>query len=355
MKNFPGIDCRFNKDGSTTYRARCRYKGHTFVSKTFKNLTLAKKWKRETDALIQQDLYLAHSKAEKHTLCEAIDRYCKEVLPHKPKNAKNVLCHLARWKKDLGHLRLNRVTPATLSEVREKLLSESVPSGNQRSNTTVVRYLASLSHVLSTATIEWLWLKENPVLKVRKPKQSRGRVRFLSEEEFPRLLDSCKASNNLLLYPIVMLALTTGMRSGEVLKLKWQDIDLSKGRLTLYETKNGEIRVVAIPSNTVKVLEAFYQSQLRLSPLLFPGTDPTKPIDFRSAWRFALKRAKITDFVFHDLRHTFASYLVMSGASLAEVAEALGHKTLAMVKRYAHLSECHLGGVVEKMNKRFFR
>lgn len=157
MKIPPGIDERKNKNG-TTYRARCRYKGHKFVSKTFKSLTLAKKWKCETDGLIQQGLYLSHSKAEQHTLAEAIDRYLKEILQHKPKNARNIEYHLERWKREVGHLRLNRVTAAIIVETREKLLSEIVPSGQRRSNTTVVRYLSSLSHVLSTAANEWLWI-----------------------------------------------------------------------------------------------------------------------------------------------------------------------------------------------------
>ena len=90
------------------------------------------------------------------------------------------------------------------------------------------------------------------------------------------------------------------------------------------------------------------------SPYLFPGKFPKKPIDIRSAWEMAVKRSEILDLRFHDLRHSCASYLAMNGASLAEIAEVLGHKTLAMVKRYAHLSENHTAKVVSSMNEKIF-
>jgi len=90
------------------------------------------------------------------------------------------------------------------------------------------------------------------------------------------------------------------------------------------------------------------------TPLLFPGNNPGKPVDLRAPWNTAVKRAGLVDFRFHDLRHSAASYLAMNGASLNEIAAVLGHKTLAMVQRYAHLSESHKAGVVERMNAAIF-
>jgi integrase len=177
------------------------------------------------------------------------------------------------------------------------------------------------------------------------------------------LLKACQASSNPYLYPVVVLALSTGMRQGEIMGLKWEDVDLHQGRVTLHETKNGERRVVPLVGKALELLKEYAKVRRIGTPLLFPGKVKTqrpgevatyRPIDLRAPWLAALKKAGIDDFRFHDLRHSTASYLAMNGASLAEIAEVLGHKTLQMVKRYAHLSEAHTAGVVARMNERIF-
>jgi integrase len=190
--------------------------------------------------------------------------------------------------------------------------------------------------------------------KVTKPSESRGRVRFLSDEERKCLLNACKESPNPHLHIVVVLALSTGMRQAEIMNLKWADVDLQKGRIILHETKNGERRVVHIKGLALQLLEGLDRKRRIDTPMLFPGREPRKPIDLRFPWERALKASRIENFRFHDLRHSAASYLAMNGASLAEIAEVLGHKTLAMVKRYAHLSETHTAGVVASMNERIF-
>lgn len=147
-----------------------------------------------------------------------------------------------------------------------------------------------------------------------------------------------------------MLALSTGMRLGEILNLTWTDVDLEAGKAVLHETKNGERRVVAIVSVALELLRKHKELQKANTLFVFPNERGSAPVNIRNDWERALKVAEIEDFRFHDLRHTFASYLAMNGASLAELAEALGHKTLAMVKRYAHLSEAHTASVVQRMN-----
>ncbi|HEY4830966.1 MAG TPA: hypothetical protein VIH61_00170 [Waddliaceae bacterium] len=107
----PGIDRREATDGTVTYRVRIRIKGSKPISKTFKNLTHAKQWQRTTEAQVEKGLYLSYAEAEQHTLAQAIDRYDKEVLYRKPKDARNVARHLACWKKELGHLKLSRLNP----------------------------------------------------------------------------------------------------------------------------------------------------------------------------------------------------------------------------------------------------
>jgi integrase len=138
-------------------------------------------------------------------------------------------------------------------------------------------------------------------------------------------------------------------------------VDLHQGRITLHETKNGERRVVPLAGKALELLQAHAKVRRLDTPLLFPSKVrdpktkvPVGPMDLRTPWENALKTAGIEDFRFHDLRHSAASYLAMNGASLAEIAEVLGHKTLQMVKRYSHLSEAHTAGVVARMNARIF-
>jgi len=171
--------------------------------------------------------------------------------------------------------------------------------------------------------------------------------------ERTRLMKACQSSDNPHLYTIVVLALSTGMRQGEIMGLTWDDVDLNQGRITLRETKNGEIRVVPLVSKALNLLRELPRQTD--TPLLFPNkVKQGKPMDLRVPWEKALKKAKIGNFHFHDLRHSAASYLAMNGATIAEIAEVLGHKTLQMVKRYAHLSESHVAGVVGRMNDQIF-
>ena len=191
--------------------------------------------------------------------------------------------------------------------------------------------------------------------RVRKPKEPRGRVRFLSDDERTRLLAACKEHNNPALYAIVVLALSTGARQGEILNLTWKDVSVSRGMIVLQETKNDERRAIPLQGHALEIVKEMRTVRRIDTDLLFPSRqDPDKPLNIQNIWRAALEKVAIEDFKFHDLRHSAASYLAMSGASLAEIADVLGHKTLQMVKRYAHLSEQHTVGVVARMNANIF-
>ena len=168
------------------------------------------------------------------------------------------------------------------------------------------------------------------------------------------MLEACQTSRNPYLHTIVVLALATGARRGELLGLRWPDVDLKRATLAFQETKNGERRAVPLTGQALALMGQHAKVRRLDTVLVFPDATGKKPGGIREAFEGAVKRAGIVDFRFHDLRHTAASYLAMSGASLAEIAEVLGHKTLAMVKRYAHLSEAHTRGVVERMNRAVF-
>jgi integrase len=258
--------------------------------------------------------------------------------------------HLTWWKDHIGDRLLADVTPSLLAEYRDKLAKgERSP----RSPATVVRYMAALSHAFSIAVREWEWVDDSPLRKVSKPKEPRGRVRFLSDEEREILLVACKQSKASYLYPLVVLALSTGARRGELLGLTWGDIDLKRRVAILHQTKNEERRALPITGHALGCVEKLAEIRRIDTNLLFPDETGKKPVEIRPAWEKVLKETRLEDFRFHDLRHSAASYLALSGASLAEIAEVLGHKTLQMVKRYSHLSEQHTAGVVAKMNKKF--
>lgn len=353
------IEKRTSREGKTSYRVKVRLKGFPVQSATFERLTDARKWAQDTESAIRNGRHFKTSEAKRHTLAELIDRYIGTVLPSKPKSKAKQTAQLEWWKDQIGAYALADVTPALIVNHRDKLIGGITVRGKPRSPATVVRYMAALSHAFTIAVKEWGWIDDSPMRKVTKPKESRGRVRFLSDSERAVLLKACKESSNPYLYPVVVLALSTGMRHGEIMGLTWEDVDLNRGRAILHETKNGERRAVAVTGHVMDLLKEMGRVRQIDSNLLFPSREnrpqkPQKAIDLRTPWEAALKKADIPDFRFHDLRHSAASYLAMNGASLAEIAEVLGHKTLQMVKRYAHLSEGHTARVVESMNRKIF-
>lgn len=349
------IQERNTEDGKTHYRVQIRLKGHPTETATFERKTDAKLWAQQTESAMRDGRHFKTAEAKKHTLAELVDRYIRDVIPTKPKNAAATTAQLLWWKKQIGHCLLSDLTPALIAEQRDLLIKGKTFKGSIRSPSTVVRYLAALSHALTVGFKEWGWLEDSPMRKVTKPKEPRGRVRFLNDDERTALLRACQESNNPYLYPVVVLALSTGMRQGEIMNLRWENIDLFKGRIILEQTKNGERRAIPLRGLALQLLQGHIVHKQQDIGLLFPSKDNVaKPMDLRFPWEQALKKAGIKNYKFHDNRHSCASYLLMNGASLPEIAEILGHKTLAMVKRYAHLSETHTTNVVEKMNLNVF-
>lgn len=149
--------------------------------------------------------------------------------------------------------------------------------------------------------------------------------------------------------------MSTGMRKGEILGLRWQQIDLARAHLTLHETKNGDRRGVPLAGLALSLLRDLHEKCNSQTDFVFPSPKVPKPILIAKAWSTALAAAGVTHFRFHDLRHSAASYLVMAGASLSEVGDVLGHKSVQMTKRYAHLADGHTKRVVTVMNAQIFK
>lgn len=347
------IKKRDDRNGKPHYQVHVRLKGHRAQYATFERLTDARKWAQKTEVAIREGRHFKTTEAKKHTLGELIDRYIENILPQKLKSLKSQKPQLLWWKQQLGSKLLSDITPSIIAEQRDRLLREMTVRKKLRSNATVVRYLSALSHAFTIAVKEWGWLDDSPTRKVTKPREPRGRVRYLNDAERVNLLRICEGSSNPFLYIVVVLALSTGMRRSEIMNLRWRDVDLKEGRITLHETKNGERRVVPVTGRALQLLLHLEKKRRLDTHLLFPGNDPQKPIDLRCAWEAAVKAAGIEDFVFHSLRHTAASYLAMNGASLIEIAELLGHRQISMSRRYSHLSKVHIAGVVASMNEKF--
>ena len=338
------IEKRTASDGTTSYRVKVRLRGQPVQSATFASLTKAKQWATQTEAAIREGRHFQTAEAKRHTLAEAIERYERENLPGM-KSAKHRRTYDAFWAGRLGAHTLADITPAAINDALRELATE-----RQLGPQSVAHYRQALSSVLTQAVNTWQWIEQSPMHRVPKPSLPRGRVRYLSDDERTRLLEACKASANADLYLAVLLALTTGGRQAETMGATWAQIDLQRATLQLEETKNGSRRALHLAAPVLALLKERAKVRRIDTGLLFPSrVNPKQPVDLRQPWEKALQAAGIEGFHWHDLRHTFASMAAMNGASLPELAALLGHKTLAMVQRYAHLSPSHTASLAERV------
>lgn len=199
---------------------------------------------------------------------------------------------------------------------------------------TAKNHLAIIKRIFNYS-IEMGYLKNSPV-KTRPMKFDNKRTRFLNYDEKIRLLDSCCISKNKYLYAIVQIALQAGLRKGEIKSLKSSDIANGMIQIKAENTKATKMRVIPLTEELARIFND-------LGVFDFD-------IDFDNAFEWAVKRAKIEDFHFHDLRHTFASDLVMKGVDLYTISKLLGHSTIEMTQRYAHLAPSALIEAIKKLN-----
>lgn len=339
------IEKRVSEDGKTAYRVKIRLTGHPPESASFDRLTDAKEWAKATEAAIKAGRYFGASKL--HTLTDLLARYEASELPAL-KSAADVKARLDWWRKRHGDSRLSDLTPDVVAKARDDLrATPKQRGGGARSAADVNRTLAALSSACGFGVKELGWLERNPLERVSKGSENKGRVRFLSDEELPRFLKTCKESPHPDLYLAVVLALTTGGRQSEIMGLRWPQIDLKRRTAMLGDTKNGDARALPLSGEAVGLLADRAKVRSLTDDRIFPPTARAKRtayMDLRAPFAAALAVAEITDFHWHDLRHTAASYLAMAGTSPLEIAKILGHRTMAMVARYSHLSP---GRVVE--------
>lgn len=352
----PGIDIRITSKNVVKFRARFRRKGHKDVFTTKSDLKSAKQWlaEEERKALLGE-LHPTRTRGDKQTFSDGAHRYKQEELPKKGNDAKNREHHLNWFEKHLGKIKFSSIRSSDIKDAVLILENEKKPNGKALAPATVIRYLASLSHLFSIAWKVWEWISENPVKKISKPSLSNSRQRYLSHNEKERLLTEVKKSKCPILLSVVVLALSTGMRANEIMTLRCKDIELDQGYIFLRSSKNGEPRFIPLIGYAFSLIEMQVSKINSPECLIFASpNDPQKPYDIRTAWRAALTRANISDFRLHDLRHTTASYHRMNGKGLHDIGSLLGHKDARSTARYAHISTEYKSKMVEELDQELF-
>ena len=328
--------------GKRRFVVQVRYGG---VRRTAVAQTLAQA--KEVEVMLKEELirrkYMGPSAHEEN--CPSLsDFYLKQYLPWVRVNLKEANKYEAFFKKwilpRMGDKSLNEITVCDVENLKRDILCAG------RSPRTAQHILSLLKAVLNKAR-NWGILKgDNPVSKVKVPKFDNRRVRFLSYDEANMLLEKCKEKNTSTnhIYLIVLMALTTGMRAGEIFNLKWQDVDFDNNIIHIRDPKSGENRTTFLSPDMKEHLIEFRKDQ-KPSDYVFTNS---KGKPFRAVpdvWKTIIKELGfnkgVTDrrekVVFHTLRHTFCSWLALSGVPLHVIKELAGHKTIQMTERYAHL------------------
>ena len=306
------------------YRAYIKKAGVKRVSKTFKTKRLAVQFVNSIES--DRARLVSYNDTKPQTkLSVVIDNYLsKEYKGSRPKDEER---KLNLWIENIGDKPIRDVVKSDIGTTLSSL-------SNHLSNATINRYKAAISVVFSYACREYD-LPDNPVRHIRSLPENNARIRFLSDDERSRLFKAARQSDWDKLYLLVLLAITTGARKGELLSLRWCDVDFDRQTAYVATTKNGQPKVLPLTDSVVVELSKFKDQE----PALIFNSEITtdSPFCFYKQWKKALLSADIEDFRFHDLRHSCASYLAQSGASLLEIAFVLGHKQIQMTKRYAHL------------------
>ncbi len=259
------------------------------------------------------------------TVRELLERYLTEITPHKRSASTESYRVKALMGRDIAHRTLALLSSADIAAYRdERLKSVSTAS--------VIRELNTIAHAIDIGRKEWgVHLVQNPVRMIRRPVPPRGRNRRLNGDDEQQLLEAADAGRNTYMRPLIMLAIETAMRQGEMLSLTWDDVDLDKRIAHLDMTKNGESRDVPLSTRALDALALLKQQQMdeRVVPSTKSGV--------QQAWGHLRTRAGLTDLRFHDLRHEAVSRLLERGLNVIETATISGHKELRMLQRYSHL------------------
>jgi integrase len=328
----------FKQLKSKYWQVQIRRYGVKPETKTFPTRDEAKIWARLIESEIDRGIYVSRYEAEHITFSELVHRYQKEVTPHK-KSASREISRLKCLDKFFGEVTLARINSEMVARFRDERLSLNL------SGATVIKDLNTLSHIIDTAIKEWgLYISQNPVKNIRKPRVNNSRSRRLSYEEEIILLTQCR-KHSLMMGSVVIFAIETAMRLGEIINLNWSDIDIDRKIATLHMTKNGEVRQVPLSRVAIASVKSLPRS-IGSSKVFWRWKTVSS---FESSWQRVLAKSEIKNFKFHDLRHEATSRLFEMNLNMMEVSTITGHKTLQMLKRYTHFS---IDKIVKKINEK---
>jgi integrase len=280
---------------------------------------------------------------EEKTFREMMEKYMKEYsIPKKASSDrdKRSLLHLLPF---MGDYTVTGVSSSLISRYKVMRREEEAAPA------TINRELALMKHAFNVAIKEWEWIKENPVAKISMEKEDNKRDRWLTDEEEDKLLKVCPEW----LKELVVFALNTGMRLGEILSLSWEGVDLFRKTVSVFKSKNKERRTIPVNATVFELLKAKTKVRSIKTNLVFHSDDHSRRdvSNVGKSFKIRIEKVGIENFRFHDLRHTFATRLVQSRKDLYEVQRLLGHKTSVMTQRYAHHNPESLRGAVEILDK----
>jgi len=328
---------KFTRAKGDVYRVLIRKAGAKPISKTFSNKKLAIQFAQSMDSNREFFEAYGYENNKEIKLSLLIGNYLK--YEYKGKDKIEQSRKLRIWLKYFGDIRIKEIKASSISHSLSALPSHL-------SNASINRHKAAISGALTYALRKG-YIKTNPARIIPSLPENNERTRFLSEAERTRLFSSCRASHWDKLYLIVLLAITTGARKGELTKLRWNDIDFERRTAYVSTTKNGQPKVLPLTDSVIRELQVFNKND---SSLIFQSkVKENVAYCFTKPWKKALEDAEIKDFRFHDLRHSCASYLAQSGASLLEIADVLGHKQISVTKRYAHLCIEHKSSLINRV------
>jgi integrase len=361
--------------GKAVWQAQIRKKGYPVQIKTFDLKSDAQKWAKMVEHQMEALLWRDSKEASQVTLSQAMERYLDSVTPRKrPATQRRDRLSAEHLKAAMGKLSLLQITPekvATYRDHRLKSLSSRSVKDHVRKSVSphsVRIELALLSNLFNVAAREWSFKGlENPVRQIHKPKIPEGRCPVLSEEMIGRLLAECRKSRTKLLYTFVLLALHTGCRSMELRGLRWSQVNLDDGFVSLIgaETKGHRSRIIPLTTAAADILSKLAEEQrikkvidLNGNPigLVFPARGKAaRPRDMHMSFDRAVKRAGLDGLPglgklrIHDLRHLCGTFLVMNGVDLETIRDILGHRDLATTQRYLHVVNEHKKKAISKI------
>jgi integrase len=358
------IISRLDSRKKKKYTARIRLQGRQ-VTQTFSVRKDAEAWVRQTEAAIERGDYGTGKNARGRTVTSLIEDFEKERLPDYADHVK-MKTLLAFWKKEIGKISVQRLTPSDIAEVRTRLrLQISKRTGKPITGKTINRYTAALSAVMKWGSQEKMLRKDNPVRMIGRMKEVTKEPQFIpTREDINALRAAAKADADPMALPLILTTLATGMRLGELVRLRWSEVKLKEGLLHIPVTKNGEPRTVRLAGAALAALTEWGRVRRLASDLVFPPLDPEAEnddgteVDGRDRvariWKRLRKTTPGTDVKFHALRHTAGTWLSQEGFHPTDVARILGHSSLAMALVYQHMTESRRDEIATKLADAMF-